>query len=696
MSSIRIRPLAPLVAAIIVAAFAVLTAAAQPRPAAAPSGVLVPMDIFHVRYDSDPQISPDGTKIVYERHFADIFHDRWRSNLWIVNYDGRDDRPLTTGDFSDSFPRWSPDGTRVAYISDRDGHPQIYVRWMDTGQTAEITHLTHPPMGISWSPDGKDIAFTSFVPGSPTVLAHLPSPPPGAKWQPQPLLAHKLVWRFNGRGRIPNGYIQIFVVGADGSGLHQVSRGDYNFSGAFGGGAPRWTPDGKDLIFSANLRPHASYDMLNTEVYQISVATGDWKPLTNRLGPDNAPALSPDGEKIAYTGFNDRYVGHQTTHLYIMNRDGSDSRVVTGSFDRDIREPHWAPDGSGIYAAFTDHADSKFALISSSGQVHVLAQHLGTGDTTYTAGVSFSVARDGHFAVPYTMIDLPGAIAVGDVSRPGAIRIVDNPNREFLADKTLGQGHEFTFKSSYDGREIQGWYITPPNFDPARKYPLFLSIHGGPFANWGDRFDIEKQIWAAAGYVVVYVNPRGSTSYGEAFANLINHAYPGHDFEDLNSGVNATIAKGFIDPHRLYVAGGSGGGVLTCWVVDHTTRFRAAMAMYPVINWYSWALDADLPILGSKYWFPGPPWQCWQQYMERSPINLVGNVETPTALMTGLSDYRTPISEAQQFYVALKLRKIQTMLIAVPNEPHGIERFPSHQVAKIMETLAWFHKFGGP
>lgn len=669
------------------------TRAQQPQ-AAAPSDTLQPMDIFHLQYDANPQISPDGSKIVYERHFADVFADRWRSNLWVVNFDGSEDRPLTTGNFSDESPRWSPDGTRIAYISDRDGHPQIYVRWMDSGQTAKITNLPHPPAGISWSPDGARIAFTSFVPGPPTTLAHLPSPPSGAKWEPQPILADKLIWRFNGRGMIPNGYSQIFVVGADGSGLHQVSHGNYNFAaGTFGASPLHWTPDGRDLIFSGNLRPDADYEMFNTEVYQISVASGAWKALTNRLGPDNSPALSPDGLKIAYTGYDDKYLGHQTTHLYLMNRDGSGSHVVTADFDRDVEGPEWAADGSGVYVTYDDRGDTKFAFISTTGQRKVLAEHLGTRDTSYSSGGTFTIARDGHFAVARTLIDLPGSVASGDAAQPGEVKIVDNPNREFLAHKALGRGEEFTFKSSYDQHEIQGWIITPPHFNPDRKYPLFLHIHGGPFANYGDRFDTEKQVWAAAGYVVVYVNPRGSTSYGEAFANLIHHAYPGHDFEDLNSGVNAVIAKGYIDPNRLYVAGGSGGGVLTCWVVDHTDRFRAAMSMYPVINWYSWVLDADIPILGSKYWFPGPPWEYWQQYMQRSPINMVGNVKTPTALMTGLEDYRTPISEAEQFYEALKLRKIPTMLIQVPGEPHGLERFPSHVVAKIMEPLAWFDRY---
>jgi acylaminoacyl-peptidase len=261
-----------------------------------------------------------------------------------------------------------------------------------------------------------------------------------------------------------------------------------------------------------------------------------------------------------------------------------------------------------------------------------------------------------------------------------------------IAQKPLGKVEEIWYSSSVDQKKIEGWIIKPPDFDASKKYALILEIHGGPFGNYGDRFDLEKQLYAAMGYVVLYTNPRGSTSYGEAFANLIHHAYPGDDFFDLNSGVDAMIAKGYVDANNLFVTGGSGGGVLTCWMVDRTSRFRAAASDYPVINWYSWTLTADIPITGAKYWFPGPPWDFPDQYMQRSVINHVKDVKTPTLLMTGEEDFRTPISEAEQFYTALKLLKVETMLVRFPGEPHGLSRRPSHQMAKVMYIAAWFEK----
>lgn len=653
---------------------------------------LEPMDVFNLQFASDPQISPDGNRIVYVRKFSDIRSDKRESNLWVVNYDGSDQRALTTGSYSDGSPRWSPDGTRIAYISDRDGKPQIYVRWMDTGQTAKLTNLDDPPTDIAWSPDGKLIAFVSLVETEPPKIATLPKPPEGAKWADPPKPYERLIYRFNGRGYLKPGFTQIFVVASDGGAPRQVTTGNFPHSGVpFGGGAPVWSPDGRSLIFSANLREDYEYHPLNSEVYELNLADGGVKPLTHRNGPDNSPALSPDGKTIAYTGFDDHYLGYQVTHLYLMDRDGSSPRMVTPKLDRDVQNPQWAADGSGVYFLYDDQGDTKLGFYSEGAGVKELARHIGSGGSTYSGGDSFTVAKDGRFAVTYETGSDAGDIAVGELSNP-QLRVLTALNQQLFAQKKPGAVEEFWFNSSVDKRKIEGWIIKPPDFDASKKYPLILEIHGGPFANYGDRFDTEKQIWAAKGYVVAYVNPRGSTSYGEEFGNLIHHAYPGDDFYDLNSGVDAVIAKGYIDTNNLFVTGGSGGGVLTCWMIDRTTRFRAAASLYPVINWYSWALTSDLPTFGIQYWFPGPPWENMEHYMKRSVISYVDKVTTPTLLMTGEADFRTPIEEAEQYYAALKLRKIEAALVRFPEEPHGLSMRPSHQVAKILYVADWFEE----
>jgi len=234
--------------------------------------------------------------------------------------------------------------------------------------------------------------------------------------------------------------------------------------------------------------------------------------------------------------------------------------------------------------------------------------------------------------------------------------------------------------------------ITPPGFDPARKYPLVLEIHGGPFAAYGPTFAAEQQLYAAAGYVVLYVNPRGSTGYGREFGNAIHHAYPGHDYDDLVSAVDAMLARGYVDPSRLFVTGGSGGGVLTAWIVGKTDRFRAAVVQKPVINWTSFVLTADRYNFFWKYWFGGYPWDQPEEYARRSPLSLVGNVTTPTMVLTGEEDYRTPMSESEQYYQALRLRKVPTALVRVPGAGHGLDNRPSQLATKVAHVLAWFER----
>ncbi len=654
---------------------------------------LTPMDVFHLQYAADPQISPDGKRIVYTRQFSDVIADKRESNLWIINLDGTEDRALTTGNYSDSAARWSPDGTRIAYISDRDGKPQIYVRWMDSGQTAELTDLENGPSDLSWSPDGRLISFSSLVEVEPPKIASLPKAPEGAKWADPPKIYDRLIYRFNARGYLKPGFRQRFVIAADGGAPRQLTSGNLPYGGweFSGNGRAVWTPDGKVLIFSANAHPDYEYQPLNSEVYELSLSDGQVKALTNRNGPDESPAISPDGKTIAYVGFDDRYQGHQTSHLYLMNRDGSNSRIATAQLDRDVQDPQWAADGSGIYFLYDDQGDTKLAFYSLDGKVKQLTDHVGSGGSSYSGGAVYSVAKDGAFAVTHGTPTDPGDIAAGSRTDPKT-RVLTALNQQLFTQKPIGQTEEFWFESSVDKRKVQGWIVKPPDFDATKKYPLILEIHGGPFANYGDRFDTIKQIWAAKGYVVVYINPRGSTSYGEEFANLIHHAYPGDDFYDLNSGVDAVIAKGYVDPDNLFVTGGSGGGVLTCWMIDRTTRFRAAASLYPVINWYSWVLTSDLPSFGTLYWFEGPPWEKPDQYVKRSVLSYVDKVTTPTMLATGEEDYRTPISEAEQYYEALKLRKVEAALLRFPGEPHGMSTRPSHLMAKIIYVEEWFEQ----
>ncbi len=668
-------------------------AAAAPPQNDQPHTGLAITDDFNIQLATDPQISPDGKTIVYVRQFADIMTDHRYSTLWLIDADGSHHRALTSGNRSDASPRWSPDGKRIAFIGEVDGRAQILVVTPGVGAPAAITNLEDGPRQPEWSPDGNLISYTALVPAPAPHLADLPAPPEGAKWASPAKVYDQLVYRFNGAGYLKPGFSQIFVVSADGGAPRQVTHGDFQNGGwTLIETRPVWTPDGKYLIASVNRHPNYQLEPFDTDVYEFALADGAAKALTTRTGPDNEPVVSPDGKHIAYTGFDDRHQGYQVTKLYVMNRDGSDPRLLSGSLDRDVRAPVWSPDGSGIYFKYDDHGNTRIGFISTAGVFRKVQDDLVSGTSTYDSSSAFTVAKSGAIAFTYGTASIPGDIAVAG---HGAPKVLTSLNALLLKDKRPGSVEELTWPSSKDQRTIEGWIIKPPDFDATRKYPLILEIHGGPFSNYGPRFDLQKQAWAARGYVVLYANPRGSTSYGEEFGNLIHHAYPGDDYDDLNSGVDAVLARGYIDPHNLFVTGGSGGGVLTAWMIEHTDRFNAAAVLYPVIDWYSFALTSDIPFI-TRYWFPAMPWEATDQYIHRSLIDRVAVVKTPALILTGEEDWRTPSSEAEQFYTALKLRGVESVLVREPGEPHGLRRFPSHRITTNLDIAAWFDRHRQP
>jgi dipeptidyl aminopeptidase/acylaminoacyl peptidase len=646
------------------------------------------IDVFQLEYADDVQISPDGSRIVYVRVSHDIMTDRTRRNLWIVNADGSNNRPLRSEVKSFSSPRWSPDGTRLAYVSAADGSPQLYVRWMDTGQTALLTNLQEGPGDIAWSPDGKAIAFTQAVPYEKEPLAVPPKKPEGATWAPPVKVIDTVTYRADGAGYLEAAFSHVFVVSSEGGTPRQLTDGKFNDNGPLS-----FTPDGKRLVFSANRGEDWELDPQESDVFVVDLASQALTQLTTRDGPDNGAAVSPDGKKIAYVGFDDKLQGYQVTHLYVMDVDGKNPHAVTGAFDRDIENPRWGADNRSVYFTFDDHGVKKLALTTLDGKVRTLAEGLGGADLgrPYTTGM-YSLARNGRAAFTFNTTQHPADVAT--VQGNGGAKVLTALNDDLFGNKTLGQVREITWKSSKDQREIQGWVITPPDFDPAKKYPLILEIHGGPFAAYGPNYATELQLYAAAGFVVLYSNPRGSTSYGEEFGNLIHHAYPGDDYFDLMSGVDAVIAEGHVDASNLFVTGGSGGGVLTAWIVGNTDRFRAAVVAKPVINWSSFVLTSDANNFFYKYWFGAQPWEQPEQYWKRSPLSLVGKVKTPTMLITGEADYRTPIEESEQFYQALKLRKIDTAMVRIPEASHGgMVARPSNLIAKVDNILGWFNRY---
>ena len=548
--------------------------AQQAAPAAQPQQIakLTLEQYFDLEDVQDPQLSPDGKQVIYTRRWVDKLNDRWESSLWIMNADGSRSRHLVDG----SNAVWSPDGTRIAYLA--KGEPsgtQIWVRFMD-GEAAptQITRLTETPSDVEWSPDGKSLAFRMLVMQRDEMRIAMPAAPKGAKWVEPPRIVTRLKYRQDRQGYVDDGYRQIFVVPADGGTARQITTGSWD------AGEPEWSRDGKSIVFASLRIEHAEYAFRETEIYAIDVASRQVRQLTNHKGPDNNPRVSATGKYIAFTGYDSTDATWQDSHLYVMSADGSNRRILTGDLDRSPQGILWAPDESGIYFN-----------VESDGWRNLYFAPVAGGARPVTKGSQLltvtSVNRNGEMVgVASTSLKPNDVVALG-VKNP-AIRQLTAVNDDILAGKTLGQVEEFWYPTN-DGMKIQGWIVKPPGFDAKKKYPLMLSIHGGPHSMYNGAFNFAWQEHAANGYVVLYTNPRGSTGYGSAFGNAIKNAYPGKDFNDLMAGVDTVIGRGYVDTRNLFVYGCSGGGVLTAWTVG---RDRSPVRPSPRAarrKWRTWA-----------------------------------------------------------------------------------------------------------
>ncbi len=662
------------------ACFAPLSATAQEKP-------LEYLDVFGLQYASDPQISPDGEWVVYRRMGFDILTDRAEGNLWMVRADGSQHQKLSSREAAESSPRWSPSGDRLAFVSSTDEGSEIYMYWLASGKFARLSQLPGSPSSLTWSPDGTRLAFSMVVEAEPPVLAKLPKAPKGAKWAGAPRVTDRLYHEADGLGYIPPGFSQIFEIPAGGGAYRQLTSGDFQHRGPLS-----WAPDGREIYFSANRNPDWEYDFRNSNIYAVSVSDGNIRTLTERPGPEEEPVASPDGKYIAFRGFEDKVQTYQVDALYLMRPDGGELRVLTQGLDRSVSDLQWDTAGKGIYFTYDDLGNSKIGYVSLDGSFRKLADNLGgTSIGRPYGGGSYSVSEKGTIAYTFTRPEFPADLALVEKAREP--RRITRLNEGLLGHRQLGRVEEIWYDSTVDGRPIQGWIVYPPDYNPEKAYPFLVENHGGPISNYGDRFSMEMQWYAAAGYIVFYPNPRGSTSYGEAFGNLLYHNYPGDDYQDVMDGVDACIARGIAHEDQLFVTGGSAGGIMTAWIIGKNNRFEAAVVAKPVMNWISKTLTADNYFYYAENRFPGQPWENFETYWRFSPLSLVANIETPTMVMVGMNDLRTPPTEAKQLYHALKLRKIETLLVEIPEAGHGIANRPSNLISKIAQTLAWLDKY---
>ena len=628
----------------------------------------------------NPQLSPDGTQIIFTRRWIDKMNDKWESSVWLMNADGTHQRSLVQG----SDVQWSPDGKRIAYIA--KGEPtgsQIYVRWMDAeGAVTQISHVTDAPSGLEWSPDGKSIAFLMNVPVRDTWRIPMPTPPKGAKWTEAPKVTSRLNYRSDRVGYTDESYRHVFVISADGGTPRQISNGDWNHTGAAFSGDSKW------VAFSSLREPNAESAFRKSNIYAANVETGEIKQLTRRNGTSGSPSYSPDGKLIAFMSADSTdHSAWAETKLWMMNADGSGAHVVSGNLDRPISGVVWSEDNTGVYFNVESEGSKNLYFASTAGQFHPVT----TGKQMLTVA---SVGKTGVGVGLRSTPTKPTDIVTFTVPKTGTTSTFTQltaVNDDVLAGKELAQTEEIWYKSK-DGLRIQGWIVKPPGFDPSKKYPLMLEIHGGPQSMYNVGFNFSRQDHAANGYVMLYTNPRGSTGYGEKFTNEIKNAYPDKDFDDLMAGVDTVIGRGYVDTKNMFVFGCSGGGVLTAWTVGHTDRFAGAVSLCPVINWMSFVGETD----GAGWYgnFEKPFWEDPSEYLKRSPIMYVGKVKTPTLLMTGVLDLRTPMPQSEEFYRALKMRGVPTALVRMNNEFHGTSSTPSNFLRTQLYIRSWFDKYG--
>lgn len=651
---------------------------------------LSPADLFRLEVPVAPTASSSGT-IAYLRQRNDAITDEVVSELWVLEPDGSDHRRLAANEPCIVSFAWSPCGSKIAYVvrepSDDVGRAvhRLMVFDIASGDTSKLAAIEYEPRMLAWAPDGQRIAFVMSVKLASSPLVSMPTPPPGARWAPPARYIDRFNYRFEGVGLIEH-TAGIFIVPSRGGDVTRLGSVEVRGGGLMPG-CISWMPDGASILFASDLDEDWDARGLHTDIHAVEVATGATRPLTHRKqGTNGFPVPSPDGKWIACLGFEDQALFHWQTQLRLMRSDGSELRVLL-DMDRDILSPAWDAESGGLYFAYFDHGIDKLAHVDLQGRWRVVADSIGGAATPNINlfGTGYGVARD-YLVTTTSVADAPSQVAV---VRNDGVTAITKLNEDWLSAGMLGGVQEVRWPSSLDGREIQGWLVRPPGFDPQRSYPLIVEIHGGPNAAYGPKFSFAFQTWAAAGYLVFYPNYRGSTSYGGEFVEVTQFDYPQQEHHDILSGIDAVQALGGVDAGNVFILGCSAGGTLTAWTIAKSARFRAAVCQHPFINYSSYSLTWDLSKPYTGCWSKRPVWEDPEWAWSHSPLSLVGEISTPTLVVVGDRDQRTPPGEGEQLYQALKLRGVPTALLIREAVGHGIGR-PSQEIEMLLHIMRWF------
>jgi dipeptidyl aminopeptidase/acylaminoacyl peptidase len=697
----------------------IITLGLPARAMGADRRAITEMDLFKFVWIADPQISPDGSRVAFVRVWVNQKADRYDNALWIVPTSGGPSRQITAGP-RDASPRWSPDGKTLAFnrSAEKDGRPQppqIYLLSLDGGEARPLTDTPRGAGGFEWSPDGKTIAFSSTDDGKKEKEKEKEKPNPE---DPEPKdktpervsdvrVISKAVYRSNGPGYLnPKVHAHIWTVSVPAATgeqpkAKQITRGNFDE------GNLSWSPDGSRISFVARRVAEPYYEAAHTDLYSVALDGSDERKLLSFDGGMRAYTFSNDGKRIAFGGVagHKPVLSYAQPDLFVMNNEpGAAPKNLTAGYDFDIgggiggdqRAPRggspggvvWSKDDRAIYVNVAEHGAANLKRIdAATGKVEALIN--GNHEV-----VSYSATPD---ATKMALL-ISTSTNAGDLflleTATGKLTQLTRINDELFSQLNLTDPEEIWY-TSFDGKKIQAWIQKPPAFDPAKKYPFILEIHGGPHAAYGFTFTHEFQWMAAKGYVVVYTNPRGSTSYGQDFGNIIQYNYPGDDYKDLMAGVDEVVKRGYIDTNKMGVTGGSGGGVLTNWTVGHTTRFAAAVSQRSIADWSGFWYTADF-WLYMPSWFRAAPWEDPKDFTNRSPITYVKNITTPMMFIEGEADYRTPPADGgEMMFRALKYRKIPTVMVRFPNESHELSRSgaPWHRVERLQHIVNWFDKY---
>jgi dipeptidyl aminopeptidase/acylaminoacyl peptidase len=642
---------------------------------------------------SGSRISPDGSQIVYSRSHVNTEEDSWSSEIWIMDADGSKNRFLVEG----SSPRWSPDGERIAFVKEGESKgAQIFVKWIgEDGGPTQVTRVEESPLNLQWGPGGERISFLMHVPDVKSWSVDVPSPPEGGEWTEPPRVVNRIHYRADGSGWTDEGWTHLFTVPATGGTPRQLTSGDWHVGARFdnlpSGGGYDWTPDGSHIVFDGygweEGVPDRNYR--SSHVYAIDVETKNIRRLTEETGTWSNPEVGPEGQRVAFTGHAETNLTYQAPVLWSMPIDGTaEKQKLSGDLDREIQDLTWRPDGSGLYFTVPNEGAQNvwFAAGDGSGPRSVTeGDHMVELTTLSSNGVAAGVRSTAQQPEDLVRFQVP---SFDGFERLTAV------NEDVLRDVRLGSVEEMWYEST-GGARVQGWIVKPPSFDPDRDrpYPMILFIHGGPHAMYDIGFSWLFQNLVANGFVVLYTNPRGSTGYGTDFAAAISQDYPSVDHEDLMTGVDSLMERGYVDPDRQFVTGCSGGGVLSSWAIGHTDRFEAAAVLCPVTNWMSMAGTTDIPYFTYNF-FEEPFWEDPSAWLDQSSLMYADEVETPTLLATGNKDLRTPMPQTEEFYQALKRNGVNTVMLRFNEEYHGIWSQPSNFMRAQRYIIEWFENKG--